>query len=315
MRRFFILFLIPLLSGCVVINLPRIQPLVEKTIGGRGADKVLIIDISGEIIEEKGAGIAGIIQRPAVTARIREELDKASEDDRVKAVVLRINSPGGVVTTCDIIYHEIKRFKKRTGKVVVAELMDVAASGGYYIAAASDKVVAHPTTITGSIGVVALKLDASGLLKKIGIANETIKSGDKKDIGTPLRSMTGEERKILQSIIDGMFQRFLTVVKEGRKGLTEEALKEISDGRVFLAPRALELGLVDRLGYLEDAIEVAKKEAGIEEAQVVTYTRPGTYKANIYSEAGATPSINIVNIDMGGFAEKYGVRFMYMWMP
>ncbi|MBI3397624.1 MAG: signal peptide peptidase SppA [Deltaproteobacteria bacterium] len=312
---FITLFTVFFVQGCVSINIPRVGPLTEHIIGGKGADKVLIMDISGVIWDKEEQDLAGIRTMPRMTARIREELDKASEDKWVKAVVLRVNSPGGVVTTCDIINHELKNFKKKTGKIIVAELMDVAASGGYYIAAASDRIIAHPTNITGSIGVVAYKVNASGLLEKIGITAETIKSGDKKDLGSPLRPMTSEERDILQGIIDGLYGRFLDAVMDGRKKITKEELQRIADGRIYTAEQALRLKLIDRIGYFDDAIEVAKSEAGIKDATIITYARPGSYRNNIYSAWDTPGIVNLVNIDAGTFIGSPGVRFMYLWTP
>src|SRR3989338_8945956 len=316
MRKIFLIILSIsfFVEGCVSINIPRVGPLTEHRIDGTGADKILIMDISG-IILDKEEDFMSLRTMPRLTARIKEELDKASEDSRVMAVVLRVNSPGGTVTTCDIINHELKKFKQKTGKIVVAELMDVAASGGYYIAAASDRIVAHPTTITGSIGVVAYNINASGLLEKIGITNETIKSGDKKDIGSPLRPMTDEERKILQGIIDSLYSRFLDAVAEGRKEIAKEEFKGIADGRVYTAEQALKIKLIDRIGYLDDAIELAKSESGIKDATIVTYARPGSYRSNIYSAWDMPSIINLVNIDAGSFMGFPGIRFMYLWMP
>lgn len=310
-----LLFLSIFLGGCVVIALPTAEPLSEKVIGGEGDAKVLLIDISGIITDtDRKDGLFSTKQN--MTARIREELDKASEDEDVKAVVLRIDSPGGAVTTSDIIAHEIKKFKDKKKVPVIAELMDVAASGGYYIAASSDRIIAHPTTVTGSIGVVAFSVNASGLLEKVGIANQTIKSGDKKDIGSPLRPMTAEERMILQSIIDDLYDRFLDIVMDGRKGsFTRDELKTIADGRVFTARQALDLKLIDEIGYLDDAIEAAKSKAGVKEARVVTYAQARSYRNNIYSSLEDLPvSINLINIDAGSFTGRLGVSFMYLWM-
>jgi len=304
------------LTGCVFISLPGVQPLVEKVVGGKGAGKVLLVDISGVISDDDAKNLIGLETSPNITARIKEELTIASSDDDVKAVVLRINSPGGSVTTCDIISHEIKEFKKKRKVPVVAELMDVAASGGYYIAASADRIIAHPTTVTGSIGVIAYNVNASGLMQKIGVTDQTIKSGGKKDIGSPLRPMTEEERKILLSVINGMYDRFIDVVLEGRKGLDREALLKLADGRIYSAPQALDLKLVDSIGYLDDAIEEAKREAGLKEARVVTYSAPKAYKNNIYSSAGPVEpaSLNIINLDPG-FSKRFGLSFMYVWMP
>lgn len=306
-----------LLVGCVLVKLPTVQPLAEKVIGGEGRGKILIIDISGLIKSRKRLKIIGTEKSPVITARIKEELELASKDKDIKAVILRINSPGGSVTPCDIINHEIKAFKKDKKIPVVAHFMDTAASGAYYIASASDAIVAQPTTVTGSIGVVAYNINASGLMGKIGLENRTIKSGPKKDMASPLREMTAEEEKILQSVIDELYGRFLDAIVEGRKAFKERKdLRGIADGRVYTAPQALKLNLIDSIGYIDDSIALVKKLAHIEEARIVTYARPDSYKNNIYSRAGALPTeVNLINIDAVGLAGTPGVQFMYLWMP
>lgn len=313
--RLLLLFLAIALTGCVSINLPSVQPLTEKVVAGEGKPKILLVDISGIIKDEESANIFGI-SKPNLTARIKEELDLASKDDDVKAVVLRINTPGGSVTTSDIISHEIDNFKKKRKVPVVAELMDVAASGGYYIASSADRIIAHPTTVTGSIGVIAISVSASGLMEKIGITNQTIKSGPMKDIGSPLKPMTEEERRILQSVIDGMYESFLDRVMIGRtNSFTRDELRKIADGRVYTASQAKELKLVDSIGYLDDAIEWAKQAAGVKEARVVTYAQPRAYRNNIYSRAEPSPAgINVINIE-AGIPRAAGMEFMYIWLP
>jgi len=317
-RSLLLISLFFILTGCITVSLPSVEPLEEKTLSGSGRDKILLIDISGVIRDKREKNILGTETSRTMTARIAEELDKARDDKRVKALILRINTPGGHVTTSDIIYHEIVTFKKETGIPVVAEFMDMAASGGYYIGVSADKIVAQPTTITGSIGVVAYNVNATGLLDKIGIYDRTIKSGDKKDMASPLRDMTEEEREIFQSIIDGLYERFLTVVLEGRKGKIDKArLREISDGRVYTAPQALKLRLIDRIGYMEDAVSVARELAGLEKAKVVTYAQSGSYRKNLYSGAPSlAPSVvNLVNIDASFISGGAGLSFMYIWKP
>lgn len=323
--RWFFVFLLAVVfvPGCVFITLPTVQPLTEKIIGGEGRDKVLLMDISGIITDKADQSrLTGFRTTPNLTARIKEELTKASKDELVGAVVLRINSPGGNVTTCDVIVHEIRKFKKEKNIPVVAELMDVAASGGYYIASAADVIVAHPTTVTGSIGVVAYNVDATGLLNKIGISNQTIKSGDKKDMGSPLRSMTDEERRIIQSVIDAMYERFLDVVIDGRGPLiTREELRRAADGRIYTSGQALDMKLIDRIGYLDDAVELAREKAGLEEATIVTYAHPSDYRNNIYSAftpsagAGMPSTVNLINIDAAPLTDRLGLSFMYIWLP
>lgn len=331
----FLLVFLPLaLTSCISLGLPETSELVEKKIGGSGPDKVLLIEISGYIKDEKKRSLLGFNDEPRLSARIKEELDKAAGDSDVKAVILRIDTPGGWVTTTDIIYHELSEFKKKKGIPIVAQLMGTAASGGYYIACVADKIVAHPTTVTGAIGVVAYRLNASGLMEKVGLSGVTIKSGDKKDMGSLLREPTEEELKILGSIIDGMFERFKDVVLDKRTALRDTATDtidealyaEVFDGRVFGAARALEIGLIDEIGYMEDAVRVSKLLSGIEEATIVTYARTGAYKSNIYS-GGFPPvraEINLLKVNAGamtfgglggGLGGELGLGFMYLWTP
>src|SRR5207249_10158147 len=226
-----------------------------------------------------------------LVARIKDELTLAAEDEHIKALLLRINSPGGTVTASDIIYHEIMAFKQKRKIPVVAVIMDLGASGGYYIAVTGDRIIAHPTSVTGSVGVIMLRVSAEGLLQKIGVEASAIKSGAKKDIGSPFRPMTEDERAIFQSMINGFFSRFLEVVTKGRKALPADQLKLIADGRVLTGPQAVQLGLVDQVGYLDDGIAAAKQLAGLADARVVMYVRPGTYKNNIYSQAPGTSTL------------------------
>jgi len=308
--------LLLVLNGCVFfsVNLANpAGPLEEQKVAGSGKDKILLISISGVISEEEKS--SGLSTMPGMVTRVREELEKAASDRRVKAVVLRIDSPGGGVTPSDIIYHEIRAFQKQTGKKVIAHIMDLGTSGGYYIAVSADRIIAQPTAVTGSIGVIMLTLNLEGLLQKIGVEGIAIKSADKKDMGSPLRKMTPEEQKIFQGVIDQMYERFLQVVAAGRKNLDPDRVRKLADGRVYTAQQALEAGLVDQIGYLEESIAIAKKEAGLTEAKVVTYYRPGTYKENIYSQAGGGQTVNLINFDMRTLVQDGKPRFMYLWMP
>ena len=314
---FMVILLLLFSTGCsFVIPISGVRPLAEETVGGEGRDKILLIDISGMISGKKRSAALGLTERPSLVEQVKEALDKAEKDGAVKAVILRINSHGGTVTASDIIHHEIKGYKERTGAVVIAEMLDVAASGGYYIATAADTIIAHPTTVTGSIGVVLFKLNVEGLMEKVGLEEESIKSGDMKDIGSPFRGMTSEEREILQGVIDTMYERFLDVVADGRK-IERRKLREIADGRIYTARQALDLNLIDEIGYLDDAIEEAKKAAGLEEARVVTYGRPSDYRGSIYSLSDLNLSVmsNLIGIDGEELMERLSMSFMYRWMP
>src|SRR3989475_9417086 len=172
-------------AGCISISLfPQAMPLREKTVQGTAADKILMMDISG-VISDKGSSNP-LSESEDLVARIKEELTLAAEDSHIKALLLRINSPGGTVTASDVIHHEISEFKTKHKIPVVATIIDIGASGGYYIAVAADQIIAHPTSVTGSVGVIMLRVNAEGLLQKIGVEAGAIKSGAEEDIGSPL---------------------------------------------------------------------------------------------------------------------------------
>ncbi len=306
------------LSGCSLITLdlqPKIRALEEKTVEGKGASKILLLDLSGVLSEDMPSfSIGAPPPRVPVVARVREELRKAEEDERVRAVIVRINSPGGTITASDILYHELLAFKARKKVPLIAAIMDVGASGGYYAALAADTIVANPTTITGSIGVVMVTVNAQGLLEKIGVTPLAIKSGPMKDAGSPFRSLTGPERAVFQSIIDDMYGRFVELIVQSRK-LPADRVRALADGRVYTAEQALELGLVDRIGYLEDVVTLAKERAGLSEARVIMYHRPKEYRANIYSR---TPAASTAESALAQFAAALsggGPRFLYLWWP
>ena len=297
------------------MNLANQQgPLEEEVIKKGSRAKIAVIKIEGPIINTAGKNMFGGETETVITSRIREELMRAETDKSVKAVILKINSPGGAVTTCDIIRDEIMKFKKRTGVPVIAEMGDIAASGGVYLSTSADYIVAHPTTVTGSIGVITQTVNAKALLEKIGIKDETIKSGAKKDMGSPFRGFTEEERVLYTEVIMGMYERFIAVILEGRKGLDENKLREIADGRIFIAKKALEYGLIDFIGYSDDTIRIAEEKTGITNATIVCYKRSGQYIANIYSQSHVSNygTVNLFNINASMLESMHGVSFMYM---
>ncbi len=311
--------LIATASGCAFVNVSLYQPalpLQEKVLEGEGPGKVLMIDVSGVLSYEKESERGGFKEHINMIARVKEELRKASRDDEIKAVILRINSPGGTVNASDLLHYEIEQFKKKRKVKVVACFLGVATSGGYYVATAADYIIAQPTALTGSIGTIALKFNVQGLLEKVGVEEETVKSGDKKDIWSPFRPATRAERAIFQRIIDEYQDKFLEVVRAGRKDVTESDLVTVRDGRVFSGWQALKLHLVDQLGYLSDAVDWARREAGMPRAQLVVYHRPGTYVDNIYSMSQG---------EMWGWADLMqrgrmlhqgtAPQFMYLWQP
>ncbi len=294
-----------LAQSCVTVKVSLFEepgPLKEEVVSGYGRDKVLLLDLSGVILEGPRRGIWRLTT-VTTAGRVKEELDKAAQDSRIKALVLRINSPGGTVSGSDIIYHELLAFKEKQRLPVVACFQGLATSGGYYVAQAADVIVASPAGITGSIGVLAMKPNLKGLMDKLGVESDVVKTGRWKDFWSPFRPATPEEKRMMQEIIDQFYQGFLTTVARGRK-LETAQIRPLADGRIFTASQAKDLGLVDKLGYLEDAIKLAQEKAGVTEARVVRYRRPGSYRPTIYSlvppwdlEGALTP------------------QFLYLWWP
>ena len=318
MRCAFLSFslVLALLSGCAFVNVPLISPpspLDEQVLEGDGTKKILLLDISGTISEEEKPG--GLLGRssPSMVSVIRESLHKAEHDRDIAGVILRINSPGGTVTASDIIRHDISMFKQRKKIPVLACIMGTGASGGYYVATAADEITAHPTAITGSIGVILMKFNVEGLMGKIGVEEQTVKSGDKKDIMSPFRKATPEEVKLGQEIIDQLYGRFLDVIMERPKNsLSRDELRKVSDGRVYTAGQALQAKLIDRIGYLDDVIAQIRTAVGDEKARVVSYYRPGNYKGSIY--AGAAEKTGLAEA-LSGFDAFGSSSFMYLWHP
>jgi protease-4 len=320
MRKLPALLLACSLAGCSVISIdlsPRIRPLEEETVEGHGDAKILIMDISGFLSDESPTSTLTIGTPPPrvpLLVRVREELRKAADDPKVRALIVRINSPGGTVTASDIVYRELSEFRRTRRIPIVASMMDVAASGGYYIALAADTIVAHPTTVTGSIGVIMVTVNAEGLLQKLGVAAGAIKSGERKDMGSPFRALTGEELQIFQSVIDGLQAQFLARLVESRK-LPMDAARRLADGRVYTAQQALDLKLIDRIGYMDDALELTRKAIGVDQAKVVVYHRPSEYRATYYARSEAPTGSLDISISRLASVVGSGPGFFYLWWP
>ena len=284
-----------------------------------GRERIVVIPIDGLIANVKTPSLLGTSEnRISVFA---QQLEKAAKDDDVKAVVLRINSPGGTVTGSDTMYELVTRFRQKTGKPVVASCQEVAASGGYYIACAADAIVAQPTSVVGSIGVIFNSVRVDGLMSKIGLKNETIKSGPMKDMGSPFHPLSDGERKLMQQMVDEYYSRFTTVVRASRKPTDEESFATSTDGRVMSGASALKVGLVDQLGLLEDAIQLARTKANAPRAVGVMYRKPFGPTGSVYanssiaggSEASTEPA-RIV-LDFGEYAPQLPGGFYFLWRP
>ena len=323
MRKLMIVTAVFLLTAAAGCASPRISlfpsqtdPLQEFTLEGKAAEKILLLPLRGVISDSPETGL--LRTRPSTVQEVVSHLHKAEKDPLVKAVVLQLNSPGGSVTASDVLYNEIQRFKERTGRTVVAAMMDVAASGAYYIALPADVILAHPTTVTGSVGVIFIRPKVTGLMEKIGVGVEVSKSGQNKDIGSPFRATTPEEAFIFQAMTDQLAGRFVDLVRKHRKSDAAE-LAAVSSARVYLAEEALRLKLVDRIGYMEDALAEARQRAELpEDSKVIVYRRMEYPNDNIYNPTtayeGDRPAV-IFDTGLSRLIPALPSGFYYLWHP
>ncbi|KPK77315.1 MAG: hypothetical protein AMJ79_03715 [Phycisphaerae bacterium SM23_30] len=277
-------------------------------------DKIAVIDVDGIMANKSSAGLLQAGENPV--SLFIEKLDRAAADKDVKAVVLRINSPGGTVVASDLMHHALLTFKKNAAKPVIACVLDVGASGAYYLACACDTIYAAPSSVLGSIGTIMQTVSFAGTMRLLGITAEAIKSGELKDMGSPLRNLTDQERKVLTEVIMHHYDSFIDVVLTGRRdrGLNRRRLLELADGRVFTAAQALENKLIDKIGYPADALADAKQRAGVTKAKVVIYHRPLGYKPNFYASADQlNPPSALINLDLPYGLRAQGPQFLYLW--
>lgn len=305
-----------LFSGCSLpsINLfPQTGPLKEVVLEGYGEEKVLVISIDGTISDAPKEKL--FRTSPGMVQDFVTQLRKAEKDPKIKAVLLKVNSPGGTATASDILYHEISAYKERTDTKLVVAMMDVAASGGYYLSLPADWIMAHPTTITGSVGVIFMRFGVDGFMEKHGFAMNVSKSGDQKDMGSPFREPSKTDTAIFQQLTDQMAQRFHGLVQKHRQ-LTSEQMKDVATARVYMADDAKAVGLIDEVGYLRDAIDKAKELAGLKKAaKVVTYRRLESKEDNIYKTTARTQSAeaNASMPTLGGLMGIPDAGFYYIW--
>ena len=314
-------------TGCISVDLlngggPEAE-LVETVVRGEAGPKILLVDIDGVIggSNEMSSLFGG--DDFSMVARVREVLDRARRDDDVRAILLRIDSPGGTATASEQIYTEILRFRKERGVPVMAQFLGTAASGGYYIAMSADTIQAHPTTITGSIGVIFSSVSFAGLMEKIGVEDQTVTGGIYKDAGSPFRRLTGVEREQLQLIVDDLHERFREIVALGRPDLSPDQIRTLADGQIFSASQAVANGLVDQIGTLEDAAIALQQRLGVEQTRVISYHRPREIRRNLYTQAARMPSLG--GGASGFSAEAWALMrlerilarpvFHYLWWP
>lgn len=321
MRKLLLFALVTTLLLFIGCTAPKIRlfpsqadPLKEFILEGKADQKVLVIPVRGVISDIPREGF--IRKRPSLVQEVVSQLRLAEDDKKVKAIVLKIDSPGGSVTASDILFNEILTFKEKTGAKVVVAMMGLAASGGYYISLPADYILAHPTTLTGSVGVIFLRPKVIGLMDKIGVGVEVNKSGINKDMGMPYRSATAEEKKILQAMTDRLGIRFVDLMTKYRN-LDPAVAAEISTARVYLAPEALELGMVDQIGYLDQALTKAKQLAALpDNARVIVYRRTEYPDDNIYNTSTryGGGDLSVISVDLlPESLNHFRTGFYYMW--
>ncbi len=317
-----------LITGCgpttfVVGVSPGDQRLqTTRVMEGQGwsPQRVAMIDVSGLLVSVNRPGLLSQGDNPL--SDLSEKLEAARRDRKVQAVILRINSPGGTVTASDAMYREVMRFKAETQKPVVVLMMDVAASGGYYLAAAGDHLIAYPTSITGSIGVIAQTVSFKAGLDMIGIRSESFTSGPNKDAGSPLADMSDSHREVFRGMIDDFYGRFVGIVKQHRAKLSDEQLTWATDGRIVTGTQALEVGLIDELGDLRSAFEKAQQLAGVDDAELIVYHRPLAYVGSPYATAKISENgnqmtsgvtVNLAQINLPELLSGGPTGFYYLW--
>ena len=273
---------------------------------------VAVIRVEGVITDEP---IGGWGARGTDTLFLKEQVDQALADDTVKAVVLKVDSPGGSASASDNMLHELYRIRQ-TDKPLIVHMGGLAASGGYYVSMAGEKIYAQPTCITGSIGVLGQFMTVEGLFKDIlHIDVHTIKSGPYKDVGNPFRQLTEQEQAYLHdTLIIPMYNRFVDMVVAGRKDLSADRIRQLADGRIFTAPQAVENGLIDEIGFFEDAVKEAMKRASLDEARLVEYRRQlGLFDLLTMSAEGANkPFLQVTPDTINAWSTP---RVMLLWRP
>lgn len=296
-----------------VINACRLVPMPLRGPSGEGVARIALIDVDGLLLNMDMTGLYSAGENPV--SLFRERLDAAAADPRVRAVVVRINSPGGGVTATDIMWHDLQTFKSRTGYPVVACLLDVATGGGYYLATAADQIVAHPTTVTGGFGVILNLYNLQDAMAQFNIIGTPIKSGRNVDLGSSIHPLEDDQRELLQQMSDQFHARFKQVVQSGRPSRRLQNEQDF-DGRIFTASQAQQRNLVDTIGYLDDALALAGRMSGCPRTQVVLYHRPNDPARTPYA---VTPNVplqqTMIPLSIPGLDRSRLPTFLYLWQP
>lgn len=280
---------------------------------GSGLDKIAVLSVEGTILADNTSSLIGSDGYDHES--FLSQLDYAAEDEAVAGIVIYVNTPGGGVVESRQIYDKIQQIKQETEKPIYISMGGMAASGGYYISAPADKIFALEETWTGSLGVIMSSINYSKLLENIGVESVTIKSGEYKDIMSSSRDMTEEELKIMQALNDNAYNRFVQVIAKGR-GMTEERVRQIADGRIYDGIQAKQIGLIDEFGYLGDVTNAMKMDLGIEDAQVVRYSAVGEFNFSQFFSAtyqklsGESSELSEL---MKTFTQSNSPRLMYLY--
>jgi protease-4 len=287
---------------------------IPVTQGAPGVGRqIALIDVDGLLVNQPMTGLYSDGENPV--ALFREKLDRVACSPCYAALVLRINSPGGGVTASDVMWHDLQEFKARTHLPVIACLMDVGAGGAYYLATSADHVVAHPTTVTGGIGVILNLYNLEDAMGQFNIVGTPIKAGENVDLGTPIKPQSDEARAILQRMANEFHERFRKIVIERRPQLAH-ASPDIFDGRVFTAQQAANAGLVDTIGYLDQAAEIAGQMGGAPGAALVLLHRPNDGARTPYDVTANVPiQSSFLPISMPGLERSRLPTFLYLWQP
>jgi protease-4 len=295
-------------------NADGVQPLgVPNPDGDGDGPAIAVIDVDGLLLNTDFTGIGSAGENPV--SLFRERLDAAACNPCIHAVVVRINSYGGGVTASDIMWHDLVSFKERTGLPVVACLMDVGAGGAYYLATAADQIVAHPTSVTGGIGVILNVYNLQDALQQFNISAIPVRAGDKIDLGSPVRTMDDKQRKLLQTMANEFQSRFRDVVHESRPNVDMNDATNF-DGRVFTAGQARDRNLIDHVGYLDDAVTMAGRMAHVQNPRVVLLHRTNDKPHSAYAVTPNLPmGTNLIPISLPGYDRSRLPGFLYMWQP
>jgi protease-4 len=310
-------FLVTPVSSTTSLREEEVQPGT-----GWSSGKIAIIEVEGLLADVKTGSFLGPTENKL--SLFVQQLDKAEQDDQVKAIVLRVNSPGGTVTASDTMYELVQRFKNKTHKPVVAATEEVAASGAYYVCCSADRIVAHPTSLVGSIGVIFEDFDVADGLAKIGVQSRAVHSGSLKEMGSPFKHATPLEDKVMREMVDEYYARFTAVVKHTRPNVKEavppaqqpDDYEGVFSGRVFSGEAAVKLGLADQTGLLEDAIDVARQLSHSPNAKAVLYKRPYGYSGSIYAHSPTQPpEAGVLQLTLPGAQSLLPTGLYYLWEP